>query len=185
MKETSSHREHQKIREAVQKFLKQLEKKTGKIKDEQLCNRFNKVISKINEYGERLFADPLIVEVNGEKRQLIMHRTNNILEHRFRGFSYGFRRIHGNHSIRRNLENIPEQLPLIENLKNPNYVRLIFGDETKIAKKFAEVDVKLIREMEKKHYPRKQIYASRKIKRSVRSPDFSEKLLLAFQAAAT
>ena len=114
-----------------------------------------------------------------------MHRTNNILEHRFRGFNYGFRRIHGNHSIRRNLENIPEQLPLIENLKNPNYVRLIFGDETKIAEKFAEVDVKLIREMEKKHYPRKQIYASRKIKRSVRSPDFSEKLLLAFQAAAT
>lgn len=185
MKETASNGEHQKIKKAVQKFLKQIEKTIGKTKDEQLCDSFNKVISKINEYGERLFADPLVIEVNGEKKLLFMHRTNNILEHRFRGFNYGFRRIHGNHSVRRNLENIPEQLPLIENLKNPNYVKLIFGNETNIAEKFAEVDVKLIRGMEKKHCRKKKIYSSRKIRCSLRSSDFKEKLLWAFQAAAT
>ncbi len=165
--------------------MKKLEKTIEKTKDEQLCDSFNKVISRINEYGERLFADPLVIEVNGEKKLFFMHRTNNILEHRFRGFNYGFRRIHGNHSVRRNLENIPEQLPLIENLKNPNYVKLIFGDETKIAEKFAEVDVKLIRAMEKKHCRKQKIYSSRKIRFSLRSSDFKEKLLWAFQAAAT
>jgi len=108
MKETTSHREHQEIKKAVQKFLKNLEKKTKKTKDKNLCDSFNKVISRINEYGERLFTDPLVVKVNGEKRTFFIHRTNNILEHRFRRFNYGFRRIHGNHSVRRNLENIPE-----------------------------------------------------------------------------
>jgi hypothetical protein len=33
--------------------------------------------------------------------------------------------------VRRNLENIPEQMPLVENFLNSNYVKLIFGDESK------------------------------------------------------
>jgi hypothetical protein len=185
MKELTSHREHQKIKIAVQKFLKALEKKNKKEKDKKLCDLFNKVINKINEYGERLFADPLVVEVKNEKRTFFIHRTNNIVEQLFRWLNYGFRRIHGNHSIRRNLENIPEQLPLVENLKNPNYMKLVFGEGINIAEKFSEIDVKIIREMEKKHYPKKKIYSSRKIKKSLRSPDFKKQLLLAFQAVAS
>jgi hypothetical protein len=184
MKDITSHRELQKIKKAVHKFLKQLEKKIRKEKDKKLCDIFNKVINKINEYGERLFVDPLVVEVKGEKRVFFIHRTNNIVEHLFRWLNYGFRRIHGNHSIRRNLENIPEHLPLIENLKNPKYMRLMFGEEINIAEKFAQIDVKIIREMEKNHYPKKKIYSSRKIKKSLRSPDFKKQLLAAFQAAA-
>lgn len=184
MKELTSHREHQKIKNAVQRFLKALEKKNKKEKDKTLCDLFNKVINKINEYGERLFVDPLVVEVKDEKRTFFIHRTNNIVEQLFRWLNYGFRRIHGNHSIRRNLENIPEQLPLVENLKNPNYMKLIFGEETNIAAKFSEVDVKIIREMGKNHYPKKKIYASCKIKKSLRSPDFKKQLLSAFQAVA-
>jgi hypothetical protein len=184
MKELTSHREHQKIKKAVQKFTKALTKKNKKEKDKNVSNLFNKVTNKINEYGERLFVDPLVVEVNNEKRTFFIHRTNNIVEHLFRWLNYGFRRIHGNHSIRRNLENIPEQLPLIENLKNPNYMKLIFGEEINVAEKFSEIDVKIIRDMEKNHYPKKKIYSSRKIKKTLRSPDFKKKLLSAFQAVA-
>jgi len=100
MKELTSHTEHKKIKKAVQKFLKALEKKRKK--ENNLCDIFNKVINKINEYGERLFADPLVVEVNDEKRTFFIHRTNNIVEQLFRWLNYGFRRIHGNQSIRRN-----------------------------------------------------------------------------------
>lgn len=82
------------------------------------------------------------------------------------------------------MENIPEQFPLVENLKNANYMRMIFGEEIKIAEKFAEIDVKIIREMESKHYPKKKIYASRKIKRLLRPLNFKQQLLLAFQLAA-
>jgi hypothetical protein len=64
------------------------------------------------------------------------------------------------------------------------YMRLIFGEEKNIAEKFAEIDIKKIREMEKNHYPKKKIYSSRKIKKTLRSPDFKKQLLSAFQAVA-
>jgi len=51
-------------------------------------------------------------------------------------------------------------------------MRLIFGEDTRIAEKFAEEDVKLIRKMEVKHYPKQKIYSSRKITRLLRSKDF-------------
>jgi len=184
MKEVTTYKEHRKIKNDVQKLLKTIAKNNKKEQDKNVRDLFQKMINKINKYGERLFVDPLVVEVNDEKRTFFIHRTNNIVEQLFRWLNYGFRRIHGNHSIRRNLENIPEQLPLVENLKNPNYIKLIFGEEKNIAEKFSEIDVKIIRKMEKNHYPKKKIYASRKIKKTLRSPDFKKLLLSAFQAVA-
>ena len=52
-----------------------------------------------------------------------------------------------------------------ENLKNPNYVQLIFGDETKIAEKFAKVDKKIITEMKNNLQTKQKIYSSNKIKK--------------------
>jgi len=113
-----------------------------------------------------------------------VQRTNNIMEKHFRQLNYGYRRIHGNHSVRRNLENIPEQLPLVENLKNPNYMRLVFQDASKIAQRFSNVDVKFIRKMAAEHHRKKQVLCSRKIKNIIRKSDFKDKLLTAFKAAA-
>jgi hypothetical protein len=185
MKEITSYREHRRIKNAVHKFLKETEKKTKSEKDKKICDTLVKVINKINEYGERLFVDPLVVEVENKKRTFFVHRTNNIVEQLFRWLGYGFRRIHGNHSIRRNLDNVPEQLPLVENLKNPNYMKLIFGEKINMAKQFAEIDVKIIRKMETKHNQKKKIHSSRKIKKTLRSLDFEKQLLAAFQSVAS
>ena len=76
--------------------------------------------------------------------------------------------------MRRNLENIPEQLPLTENLKNSNYVKLVFEDESKIAKRFAKVDVGEIRQMLAKQHSRKQMLGTRKTKRFIRQPKFKD-----------
>jgi len=54
-----------------------------------------------------------------------------------------------------------------------------------IAEKFSEIDVKIIRDMEKNHYPKKKIYSSRKIKTSLRSLYFKKQLLAAFQVVAS
>ena len=43
---------------------------------------------------------------------------------------------------------------------------------------------KIIRKMEKNHQPKKKIYSSRKIKKTIRSPDFKKQLISAFQAVA-
>jgi hypothetical protein len=183
-KELTSLREHKKIKNAVNGFLKTLRKRNNRDKDKKRVDLYNRVIGKIDEYGDRLFPDPLVVVLEDGQRTFFIHRTNNIVEQFFRWLNYGFRRIHGNHSVRRNLENIPEQLPLVENLKNPEYMKLIFGSDAKMAEAFSEIDVKIVREMEKDHYPKKTIHSSRKIKRTLRSPDFREQLLSAFQAVA-
>ena len=141
---------------------------SGSSPDQKICRKF------ISELKQKI---QLAVD------QQICDSYKKVIDNHFRGFKYSFRRVHGNHSTR-NLDNIPEQLPLVKNLKNPNYMRLIFEDENKIAEKFAEVDVKIIREMEKNHYPKKKIYSSRKIKKTLRSPDFKKQLLSAFQAVA-
>ena len=83
------------------------------------------------------------------------------------------------------MDNIPEQLPLVVNLKNPNYIKLIFDDERKIIDKFAEIDVKIIREMRSKHKSKEKIYASRKIKKVIRFPTFKEQLIRAFASVVS
>ncbi len=76
--------------------------------------------------------------------------------------------------MRTNLENIPEQLPLTENLKNSNYVKLVFEDESTIAKRFSKVDVSEIRKMLAKQHSRKQLLGTRKTKRFIRQPKFKD-----------
>lgn len=184
MAEITSPAQLQKIRSAVQNFTCDLQLKIQNTTDEKIKQPFINVKERIEQYWEKLFAEPLLVNVNGQEKLLFVHRTNNFVENHFRQLSYGYRRIHGNRSVRRNLENIPEQLPLTENLKNPNYVKLIFEDESKIAVRFSQIDVREIRKMVSEHRNKKQASCSRKIKRIIRKPEFKDELISAFGAVA-
>ena len=185
MKETGTHTELRTIKTAVANFKTDLREKIKTTDDKSLGNSFQKIINKLKQHRKRLFSDPLTVYINGEKRIIFILRTNNILEQHFRRFNYWCRRIHGNHSVRRNLENIPEQFPMVENLKNPNYVQLIFGDENKIAEQFAKVDKNIISKMRNNHKTKQKIYSSNKIKKTIRHPDFKKLLIGSFASAAS
>ena len=180
----SSFKELQAIKNAVEKFKVKLKKKIKTINDKQVCDNLLKIIKNLDQYNERLFTDPLIVEINGGLKLFFIHRTNNIMEHHFRRFNYSCRRIHGNHSVRRNLENIPGQRSLIENLKNSNYMRLVYGDENKISEKFAQIDIKKIREMREADKPNQKLYFSKKIKKVIRFAKFKTYLIDAFTLVA-
>lgn len=178
--EAASSQELEKIRISVKAFMRTLEDQIETITDRALRTSFIKVKERILEYWDRLFADPFVVEVNGEKKMFFVHRTNNIMEQQFRLLTYSCRRIHGNHSVRRNLENIPGALPLVENLKNPDYVKIVFGNQFKIAKRFAEIDVKKIRNMSTEHHNNKKKQNSRKTKNILRQSQFKKMLSDAF-----
>jgi hypothetical protein len=184
MSTISSTRELSTIRTAVNHFMKKLKQKIAETTDPKLRSSFKNVKERVEKYWEKLFADPLVVRVNGQEKCLFVQRTNNIMEKHFRQLNYGYRRIHGNHSVRRNLENIPEQLPLVENLKNPNYVQLVFQDTSKIARRFSKVDVKIIRKMAAENHSKKQVLCSRKIKNIIRKADFKDQLITAFKNVA-
>ena len=86
-------------------------------------------------------------------------------------------------SMRKNLENMHPSTPLAMNLKNRNYVKLIFGDEFNIATKFAEVDVETVRQRiaEKKV---EKSSSSQKTKKVIRKRDFLCNLSDAFKIQA-
>ena len=181
--EVASSQELEKIRISVKAFMRTLEDQIETITDKPLRSSFIKVKERILEYWDRLFADPFVVKVNGEKKIFFVHRTNNIMEQQFRMLTYSCRRIHGNHSVRRNLENIPGALPLVENLKNPDYVKIVFGNQFEIAKKFAEIDVKKIRNMSAEHHNNKKKQNSRNTKNILRQSQFKKLLSHAFAVA--
>jgi hypothetical protein len=106
------------------------------------------------------------------------------MEHHFRQFTYAYRRIHGNRSVRRNLVHIPEQLPLVQNLTNPDYIHLVFEDESKIARRFSEIDVEMIRAMSTEHHSKQKSLGSCKTRRVLRQPNFTKDLTTAFAAVA-
>jgi len=173
-----------KIKVAVGNFIDDLEPRIQHSTDEKIKQKFIHVKERIEQYWGKLFADPVVVHVKGQEKLLFVQRTNNFVENHFRQLSYGYRRIHGNRSVRRNLDNIPEQLPLTENLKNPNYVKLVFEDEFNIAKRFSQIDVQKIRQMTSDHHRKKQSLGSRKIKRIIRQTEFKDQLLSAFAVVA-
>jgi len=69
------------------------------------------------------------------------------------------------------------------NLKNKNYVRLIFGDELNIATKFSEIDIETVRK-KITEIKIEKCYSSRKIKKLIRKKDFLFKLTNAFEIQA-
>jgi len=185
MKECGGHKELKMIKKAISQFETDLKERIESTDDKRLRNSFKRIIDKLRESRAGLLSDPIVVEVNGNKRVIFISRTNNILEHHFRRFNYWCRRIHGNHSVRRNLEHIPEQFPIVENLNNPSYVQLVFGDETNIAKKFATVSVQRIRAMSNALKRKKQMHSSIKIKKTIRKPTFEKLLTSSFASAAS
>jgi len=185
MKETGTHAELRIIRSKVAAFKTDLSETIKAADNKALGKSFQKILDKLCEQEKRLFSAPLTVYIDGETRTIFILRTNNILEQHFRRLNYWCRRIHGNHSVRRNLENIPEQFPMVENLKNPNYVRLVFGDENRIAEQFAKVDKSTISKMRNNLKTKYKLHSSNQIKKIIRGPDFKDLLVGSFASAAS
>ena len=184
MNTISSIQECDTIKIAVTHFMDELDQKIQNTMDRKIRAGFKNVKTRIERNWLKLFADPLTVQMNGESKTIFVQRTNNIMEKHFRQLNHYYRRIHGNHSVRRNLDNIPEQLPLVENLKNPNYVKLVFQDESEIARRFSKVEANIIRKMAAEHYSKKPVLCSRKTKRVLRQISFQERIAAAFAAVA-
>jgi len=180
---SKSKKELKLIQTAVAEFTEYIDQEIDENKNKNLVNSYKLVKARIEKYQVMLFSDPLEVEVAGKKRMIFFHRTNNILELHFRRLSHHNRRISGKSSLRKNLENMHPSTPLTLNLKNKNYVRLIFGDELNIATKFSEIDIKKLRQkiVDKKV---EKCSTSRRLKKIIRQKDFLGKLSHAFKVQA-
>ena len=164
------------IKEAVNKFKIKTEKQINENKNKKLSSSLKLIMNRLEKYNKMLNADPIEVNVGSKKCIIFIHRTNNIIERHFRYFMHNHRRISGKNSIKNKLKSMHPKAPLVLNLKNRNYVKLVFGDEFNIASKFAEVDDKIARQIIKKIKKCKRKFASSKIKKIIRGLNFFNKV---------
>lgn len=124
------------IREGVMKFRKSLAQKE-QLASDSLCG---KMAEQIDKYLEQLFNDPIMVDTPSGPVVLYPQRTNNILEHFFRELSRENRRKTGNNSKQRMLKNMLVDTPLVKNLANPDYMRLLLNGKRDLGQLFASMD---------------------------------------------
>ncbi len=123
------------IRQGVKKFRQEIEK-DPKLAADPLSH---KMAEQIDKYGEKLFADPLRVDTPNGPVTIYPQRTNNILEHFFRDQRRAYRRKTGNDSMCRTLQAMLADTPLVKNLDNPGYMKVLLDGKENLEELFASL----------------------------------------------
>jgi len=124
------------IRQGVADFRRQIEKSPKLMADSLTV----KMLAQIDKYNDKLFADPIDVQTPAGKITICPQRTNNILERLFRSQRRGYRRRSGNNSMRRFLQAMLADTPLVKNLDNPDYMEILLDGKAGLEELFAEID---------------------------------------------
>jgi hypothetical protein len=124
------------IRQGVEKFRSYLNE-DPKLAADPLSK---KMAGQIDKYGDKLFADPITVDTPRGPSTIYPQRTNNILEQFFRGIRRGYRRRTGNNSMQKALQAMLADTPLVKNLDNPDYMKILLDGKANLEELFAELD---------------------------------------------
>jgi hypothetical protein len=123
------------IRQGVERFRRELDIEFKPVNDRLVT----KMAQQIDKYYDKLFADPIEVETPKGAVTIYPQRTNNILEQFFRGVRRGHRRKTGNNSMSRTLQTMLADTPLVKNLDNPEYVKMLLNGKASLEELFAEI----------------------------------------------
>jgi uncharacterized C2H2 Zn-finger protein len=135
-----------------------------------------KMIGQIDQYWDKLFADPITVQTPSGPIQIQPQRTNNILEQFFRSLKRANRRKTGNAASSRMLRTMLAETPLVRNLQNPDYMKILLNGKTTLEAVFAEIDIDTLRkEFRKAQSDPEKIPA--KLKALIAMPDYPGKLV--------
>lgn len=131
--------------------IKTIEDQVSKFKewlmdDESRKTTYLKMIEQMDKYWEKLFADPLIVNTSEGPVTIAPQRTNNILERFFRGVKRRGRKKSGTASLNKTLKTILADTPLVRNLENEEYQKIILNGCSSLAERFSQIDDKIVRD---------------------------------------
>jgi len=102
------------------------------------------VIKQLEKYWDKIFASPIKLIVGNEEKTIIPQRTNNLSEQFYRKIKHLLRRLSGKPTVSKDIDYLPEEIVLVENLKNQHYVENIVGGLNTLAEKFAQLDIQNI-----------------------------------------
>lgn len=130
-----------------------IEKRVAQLRESDELNQlistdisYKKMVKQLDKYWKKLFADPIEVNTPAGIVSIQPQRTNNILERFFRDFKRGYRKRSGNRSLCKTIKVMIADTPLVKNLENPDYMKIILNGKCSLEERFAEIDIKLIRQ---------------------------------------
>ena len=104
-----------------------------------------KFFKQIEKYKDKLFSDPIkVTTVDGAVKFIQPQRTNNIMEQIFRKFTRDNKRKTGDDSIKRTIQGMVKDTPLIRNWQSDKYMNMVIGKNKSKVDLFAEIDSKKI-----------------------------------------
>jgi hypothetical protein len=142
-------------------------------------DEYKKMIQQIDTYWEKLFADPIAVHTAQGEVFIQPQRTNNILERFFRDIKKRARKRTGGISLTKTLKTILSDTPLVKNLDNEEYLKIILDGCDTLQERFARIDSNMVvEELKKTRKERGRVPLE--LKKMIREPAFTEKLGLLF-----
>jgi hypothetical protein len=114
------------------------------IDDEQRKETYTKMLKQIDKYWEKLFADPLPVVTPEGIVYIQPQRTKNILEQMFREEKHQGRKKSGTASLSKVLKAMLAETPLVQNLRNSEYMDIILDGCSTLAERFSRIDAGLV-----------------------------------------
>ena len=136
---------------------------------------YKKMVKQIDKYWYKLFADPITVKTSNDEILIQPQRTNNILERFFRELKRRNRKRSGTISLNKRLKSMLADTPLIKNLDNPEYLKIILDGNGTLEERFEKIDSRMVTaklKMEQKSYDR----VSPEIRKIIQCPDLPKKL---------
>ena len=167
----------------IQKAVEQFRKDITSRSDYDSTGYWKAMIDQIDQYKDKLFADPIPVQTPNGRLLIQPQRTNNLMERFFRDFRRGARRRTGHNSISRFLQSMIADTPLVRNLENPGYLKVLLQGQATLEERFAQIEIETVR---------KELHAAQsslervpaKIRQLIAGPTFPEALYRLFQRAA-
>lgn len=167
------------IEKAVEQFRQQISSRS----DYDSNGAWKAMMGQIDKYQDKLFADPIRVQTAHGPLLIQPQRTNNIMERFFRDFRRGARRRTGLNSISRFLQSMIADTPLVRNLENPSYLKILLHGQATLEERFAQIDIEMARkELRTAQASLQKVPA--KIRKLIALPTFPETISRLFQKAA-
>ena len=159
----------------IQKAVEQFRRRIVARADYASASHWQAMIAQIDKYGSKLFADPITVQTTHGPLRVQPQRTNNLMGRFFRDLRRGERRRTGHNSLRESLQSMIADTPLVKNLENPNYMRILLNGQPSLEARFAQLDIDLVRQEMKtaQHCPDR---VPRKILELIDRPAFPDTL---------
>ena len=137
---------------------------------------YQKMVKQIDKYWGKLFADP--IEVNTPAGTVIIQpqRTNNLMEQSFRFLKRDGRRRNGQKALGKVLTAMLADTPLVRNLDNVDYMKVLLQGTESLAERFADIDIEQVRREEQENNNRFRKYP-KNMHRLFRVPHLPRKIM--------